>query len=207
MTQRKELHERVLKAKSKQELAEAYNEWAMRYDTDLVDEMGYVAPIHAAELFHKHLAESVKILDAGCGTGLVGECLRQMGYTDITGLDYSADMLQQAEKKKVYTALLQGDLNNLHEIENNKYDGIISVGTFTSGHVGPEALNELVRVSRPGGIICFTVRDSAWEEDKYDAAITSMVNNGKWILLEEQDFDYIRSEGSLCRTCVYQVAF
>jgi predicted TPR repeat methyltransferase len=206
MTERKEIHERVLKAKSKKELAEAYNEWAKRYDIDLVDEMGYVAPVHAAGLFNKHLKESGKILDAGCGTGLVGECLHKMGFSDITGLDYSGDMLQQAEQKGIYTALLQGDLNDLHEIKDNKFDGVISVGTFTSGHVGPGALKELVRITKPGGVICFTVRDSAWLEDGYDGAIAAMVKDGMWKLLEEQDFDYIRSEGSLCRTCVYQVA-
>ena len=168
--------------------------------------MGYVAPINAAGLFNRHMAASATVLDAGCGTGLVGECLHQMGYRNIVGLDYSKKMLKEAESKQVYSALLQGDLNDLHDINDNQYNGVISVGTFTSGHVGPGALNELIRVTRPAGIICFTVRDSAWQEESYDAAITSMVKDGKWELLEEKDFDYIRSEGSLCRTCVFQVA-
>jgi len=39
----------------------------------------------------------VEILDFGCGTGLVGQCLNEMGYSNISGIDASEKMLELAE--------------------------------------------------------------------------------------------------------------
>jgi hypothetical protein len=40
--------------------------------------------------------------------------------------------------------------------------GAVSAGVFTTGHVGPEGLDELVRVVRSGGVIVLTVKDQLW---------------------------------------------
>ena len=97
MSNRKEIHDRVLNAAGKDELMAAYKEWADKYDTDLIDEMGYVAPVIAGKLLLKYVNDpAVEILDAGCGTGLVGAFLSENGYSNITGLDYSPEMLSQA---------------------------------------------------------------------------------------------------------------
>ena len=50
-------------------MATAYGEWAEQYDTDLIDEMGYVAPAIASQLLQGYLEDqTAKILGAGCGT-------------------------------------------------------------------------------------------------------------------------------------------
>lgn len=206
MRNRKEIHDRVLNASNVNELASAYSEWADKYDTDLVDEMGYVAHTSCAELLQENLeSKDASILDAGCGTGLVGEVLVQNGFQTIDGLDYSQDMLDQAEKKGIYKSLLQADLTQKLQIEDNTYDAVISVGTFTCGHVGPEALEELVRVTKPGGLICFTVREQAWNEDNYRQTMDKMQQSGAWSLNKEVTTDYIKQEGSSCKICLYQV--
>jgi predicted TPR repeat methyltransferase len=88
MGERREIHDRVLNASNTEELAEAYDEWADSYDQDLIDEMGYVAPLVATQLFSKNIDDrSTLILDAGCGTGLVAEYLLRQGYKNIEGLD------------------------------------------------------------------------------------------------------------------------
>ena len=93
MGNRKEIHDRVLNATNKDELKEAYSEWADAYDHDLINEMGYVAPTITVNEFQSHLHDhQVAILDAGCGTGLVGELLSKKGYQNIDGLDYSQEM-------------------------------------------------------------------------------------------------------------------
>ncbi|SHJ41409.1 Methyltransferase domain-containing protein [Desulfatibacillum alkenivorans DSM 16219] len=207
MSSRKEIHDRVLNATGKQELMDAYKEWADKYDADLIDEMGYVAPVIAGKLLLRYIKNpGIKILDAGCGTGLVGAFLSENGCTDITGLDYSQDMLEQAKGKDVYQSLVQGDLTQTLDIERNAYDAVISVGTFTSGHVGPQALGELVRITKPGGLICFTVREAAWIEDDYRNEIARMKKGKAWTALEEKTSDYIQKEGSTCKVCLYQVA-
>ena len=206
MSNRKEIHDRVLHAKTKDELTAAYGEWADAYDKDLVTEMGYVAHLTAAKLLSETLKETnARILDAGCGTGLVGEALYQMGYKNLFGLDYSQHMLDQAEKKGVYKTLRQGDLTQRLDLDDNSFDSVISVGTFTCGHVGPEALTELIRLTRPDGYICFTVREQAWQEDDYASAIKEIESRKLWRKIKHLDTDYILKEGASCTICLYQV--
>ncbi len=206
MSNRKEIHDRVLNASSKEELMAAYSDWADNYETDLMDELGYVAPMIAGKRLHKQLENSAaRILDAGCGTGLVGEFLHGNGYRNIEGLDYSEQMLAKAGEKGIYKTLSRGDLMSPLDIADDSYDAVISVGTFTCGHVGPEALNELVRITRPGGHICITVREQAWEEDNYRAVVSKIEKSGMWELLEENTADYIQEEGSSCKVCLYRI--
>lgn len=205
MEKRKEIHKRVLNAKSREELATAYDEWAERYDQDLVDEMGYVAPTLACQQLLGHLENPhAKILDAGCGTGLVGAYLYKHGYHNLEGFDYSAKMLECAETKGVYKNLHRGDLTGSLALADNSYTAIISVGTFTCGHIGPEAFSELIRITIPGGYICFTVRDKAWKEDNYRKAMDDIERRGLWRLIEETMTDYILEDESNCVICVYQ---
>lgn len=202
---RKEIHERVLNAADKEELASAYAEWADHYDQDLLGELGYVAPALACERLLNYLTDpQARILDAGCGTGIVGKLLHQEGYLNLEGLDYSVHMLAKAREKGLYRKLYQADLTAPLDLADDDYDAIVSVGTFTCGHVGPGALEELIRVTRPGGVLCFTVRDQAWEEDDYQAAMDRLARQEAWRLKEEKTFDYLQQEGSSCKICVYQ---
>lgn len=206
MEKRKNIHERVLTASSKEELMLAYHEWADRYDEDLIDELAYVAPKKASTLLKNHLApEKKRLLDAGCGTGLVGSCLKELGYTEIDGLDYCQSMLAKAKEKDLYQNLFHADLTTSLELASNLYDAVICVGTFTSGHIGPDALLELIRIIKKGGYLCFTVRDSAWEDDAYSVKIKGLVEKGYWQLVGEHVSDYIQVEGSRCKICLYQI--
>jgi predicted TPR repeat methyltransferase len=203
---RREIHERVLRAQNPDELAAAYADWAESYDADLIGEMGYQAPVAAADLLHMHLgSQSIRILDAGCGTGLVGQELSRLGYRQLVGLDYSADMLEHARLKGVYRQLLQRDLTKPLDIEDNHFDAIICVGTFTLGHVGPNTLTELVRITQAGGLICFTVRDEAWTQDNYETTINALRDNQALETLEELLTPYIEEEGSSCHICLVRV--
>ena len=114
-------------------------------------------------------------------------------------------MLDKAEEKSIYKTLNQGDLTGPLEIEDAAYDAIISVGTFTCGHVGPEAVGELIRITRTGGHLCFTVREQAWEEDDYRTKLRKYENNGFWQLQELRTADYIQQEGARCKVCLYRV--
>lgn len=206
MSNRKKIHDRVLEASSPEELMAAYSEWADNYDGDLLGEMGYVAPMIASKLLQNYLdRKDTRILDAGCGTGIVGELLHQGGYGNIEGLDYSQDMLNKARAKSIYKTLNRGDLTGSLDIEDATYDAIISVGTFTCGHVGPEAFGELIRITKTGGHLCFTVREQAWEEDDYRAKLRNYENNSLWELQELRTADYIQQEGARCKVCLYKI--
>ena len=97
----------VYSSKNNQELAERYDEWAKEYDGDLLPE-NYTGPEPAVDILVKYVFKEAKILDAGAGTGLVGQLLDQRGYRNLEAMDISAGMLEEAEKKQVYTALHQG---------------------------------------------------------------------------------------------------
>jgi len=201
-----ELWKATYEAETPEELNKAYSDWACEYDRDTCNVMGYVGPKVAAEILDQHLEDrDAKVLDAGCGTGLVGEVLKDMGYESIEAMDYSPDMICEAEKKAVYENVFQADMNKRLEVPDNVYDAIICVGTFTYAHVGPEAFEEMVRVTRPGGYICFTIRDGAYEEYGYRHKMLELEAENQWKLQEMRQEDYLTKEDVSARFCLYQV--
>ena len=76
----------------------------------MMTEYHYVAPARGAALLARYASSTGKVLDCGCGTGLAGEQLKSLGFTDMDGIDISANMLRQARAKGVYGDLSQVDL-------------------------------------------------------------------------------------------------
>ncbi len=193
-------------ATTTEELAKAYGCWASDYDRDTCEGMGYVGPTMAAGLLDRYLdSNNAKILDAGCGTGLVGAAMGDMGYQRIEAMDYSRDMLREAERKEVYDNLFQADMNTKLPLPPNSYDATICVGTFTYAHVGPDAFDELVRITRPGGYICFTVRDGAYQKYGYRRRMLDLEAEKAFELKEMLDADYLQKEDVTAKYCLYEV--
>ena len=149
---------------------ELYARWAETYDTEFVKSSGYTYPAVIARIYHEHAqANDAPILDVGCGTGLVAQELRakpsfNQDNIAIDGLDISAEMLAIAQSKSVYGNLIEGNILETLEIAENTYGGVVSAGTFTLGHVGPEGLNELMRISRPNALFVIGVSEKAFEQ-------------------------------------------
>ena len=97
-------------------------------------------------------SKDIKILDAGAGTGIIGEMLVQRGYKHVDALDISQKMLDVAEKKNVYKRLICAPLSDVRvqEIQTGEYDVALCAGTIVYGQARPEALDECVRHIRPG---------------------------------------------------------
>jgi predicted TPR repeat methyltransferase len=80
----------------------------------ILNKIGYIGHIVSTELLLRHLPETdARILDAGCGTGLVGEILKCKGFDDVVGIDFSPSMLDQAAEKGVYRSLELADLTQI----------------------------------------------------------------------------------------------
>ena len=198
--------EKVYTAKNHEELMDAYKDWASDYDTDTVEHFGYVAHIASADALDQALEiKDAYILDAGCGTGLVGEELAKRGYGKMDALDYSKEMLLEAERKKIYQRHIQADLSKPLEIEKDCYDAIVCTGTFTYGHVKATAFDELIRITRPGGVICFTIREGAYENYDYRRHMIALEQEKAWELVNMRDADYLKNEGVKCKMCTYKV--
>ena len=114
-------------------------------------------------------------------------------------------MLDIAKQKQTYKSLKLVDLTKKLNYDNNYFDAVICAGTFTCGHVGPEALYEMVRITKQGGFICFTVRKQEWEASPYIRIIKDIEKTDSWIKLEHNTCDYNVKEGVSCQLCLYQV--
>ncbi len=176
--------QRVYASGDSAELTSEYNRWAGEYDTDL-KALGYNAPRGGAELLASRVADKgARVLDAGAGTGLVGEELHRVGFERITALDMSPGMLAQAEQKSVYEELVVGELGKPLPFETGQFAGVTCIGVLTFGHAPPEALDELVRVTAAGGPVIFSMRTDYYTDGGFDIRQAALEEAGTWRLLE-----------------------
>ena len=162
-----------------------YKDWADTYDKDFVAAKGYVGYLNAARYFlEQEDRPEGPVLDVGCGTGVVGIALRDGGIAAVDGIDISQAMLDQARDKKAqdetlaYTNLIQADLTETIAIESNTYAGIVSAGTFTHGHLGPESLDELWRVAAPGAVCSIAINAAHFDSQGFAGKISEDVKRG-----------------------------
>lgn len=200
----RDILDRVYAMQGPDEAERVYDEWAESYDDDTVEGMGYVGHVVATSKLVE-VTRPGHVLDAGCGTGLVGVELAEHTDATIDGVDISQGMLDRARARGVYRKLEQADLTQRLDIEDDTYDSALCVGTFTAGHVGPEAFGELARVVRPGGYVVATVLDQVWESGGYHAYVDELAASGVVRLLEADVRPYRESEGVDCRLCVLEV--
>lgn len=182
-----ERHKRVqwvYEATNDKELEDRYDQWAADYDSDLATEFAWNAPQNATAVFVKHVDKSAHILDAGAGTGLVGECLAGVGYKDLVAMDLSQGMLDEAKSKNLYNAFHQMALGGTLDFATGEFDAVISVGVFTQGHAPANSFDELARITKPGGLIVFSLRVDTYESGGFQRQQTGMEDSGVWELAE-----------------------
>lgn len=169
----------VYKLTKNSDVISHYDATASRYDAVLLDEIGYVAPEQSAALFARTAEDrQMRILDIACGTGLVGDALAKRGYSQLDGVDFSAEMLEQAKHKSIYRRLLQVDLNAPIPIRDNAYDAALCVGSLSDAHVQRHAVAEMCRVIRPGGILLLTLNQHAIEEQHFGETFQALIADG-----------------------------
>jgi predicted TPR repeat methyltransferase len=169
------------------DLASRYDQWAKAYDADLEEVDGWAAPRFTAEVFAQHAPDkSWHILDAGAGTGWVGRELARLGFTSITGIDYSPGMLEKAAEKGVYRELRRMNLNEPVDFATDNFDAVICVGTLT--YVEPDCLAEFARIVRPGGLVCFSAQPKVHRERGFQERQDEMEKSGIWerVMLSEE---------------------
>ena len=196
----------IYKLKTPEELLKYYQDWTNnnKYNKDMVD-WNYTAPQETVSVLKKYsLNKNSKILDAGCGTGLVGIELKKYGYLHIDGVDFSQDMLDLVPQG-IYKKIEKVDLNKLLKFKNNTYDVVMCVGTFTYGHVMPKALDELIRITKNKGLICFTINEGIYEEYGFDNKIKELSNNKSWNVKEFFKSDYIVNKNVNAWLCLSEI--
>lgn len=153
-----------------------YDAFAPTYDSDFVGQMGYRYPEAIADAYHRNATPNdTPIADIGCGTGLVAVALA-LPNTPIDGMDISPEMLTVAGQKALYRNLTKVDLTGT--LAPNTYGAVLSSGTFTHGHLGPEPLRGLLDIARKGALFIIGVNQYHFEAQSFANVLDAMVAGG-----------------------------
>ncbi len=170
-----------------------YRDWAETYDETMLQGLGYRSPATVARLLGEHLSDrQASVLDLGCGTGLAGHKLAELGFTTIDGLDLSPDMMQVAARRNVYRQFIAADLNERLPMPDSTYEGASCSGTFTHGHVDARCLDEVFRVLKFGAPFAFTVKLEVWEALGFKEKLAQLQQSGRiseTVLVHDRHYD------------------
>ena len=148
-----------------------YAQWAQTYDSDFGDAQGYLIPRDIVRIF-KDAGGRGPVLDVGAGTGLVGEGLAAAGIGPVDALDLSPEMLQVAKAKDVYRGCIAADVTK--PLDLSGYHGVVSAGTFTLGHVGPEGILPLLDVAERGCLFAISVNAKHYQTAGFEAIFAGL---------------------------------
>jgi len=196
----------IYKLKTTEEIMKYYDQWGAdnKYDQDMID-WDYTGPKETVATFKKYAKnKEIKIYDAGCGTGLVGVELKKYGFINFDGVDLSQKLLNLIPKE-LYKNLSKADLNKSINVNDNEYDAVLCVGTFTFGHVKPPALDEFIRITKNKGLLCFTINEGIYEEYGFDKKIKELTNKNLWKEIEFFKSNYISSKNVNAWLGLYEV--
>ena len=183
--EREEKVQWIYASRDNKELESRYNQWAKDYDSDLDEGFGWLGPQRAVEFLINFVPREARILDAGAGTGLVGKILNEYGYKNIVAIDMSPGMLEEARKKNVYRAFHRMVMGEHLDFPSDSFEAVISVGVLTVGHAPASSLDELVRITKPGGYIIFSLRPDVYRDSGFKEKQDKLVAAGNWELIEE----------------------
>lgn len=164
-----------------------YNKLADTYDTEFANTLGYALPSSIANSFTNKRGDSdTPVIDIGCGTGLLGE---QMNIPNLVldGLDISQAMLDIAAQKKCYRNLFTADLTKPLAQEIKRYGAILSSGTFTQGHLGPDALVRLLDIAKHNALFVLSVNKEHYRKLGFDSTIERLVQETRILGVDMED--------------------
>ncbi len=185
---------------------ERYDKWAPDYDKD-VAARDYAAPeyivsylmdlVGAGRLPIAPDDPSLKVIDVGCGSGQVGQALRERGFRHVDGADLSLGMIQQAKATGAYQALIAWqNLNHpLPFFLHGRYDLTLCCGVFALDFVEPKSLRWLAQVTKPGGTVILSTKTDYHQDYDFDGYCQGMVEAGELTLVDSRrDQPYLGQE-------------
>jgi len=148
-----------------------FDDFASHYDDTMLNKLGYQAHFHLRELADRVLPQRERgwrVLDLGCGTGLVGEAFGDLARGGrVDGIDLAPRMIEAARSRGVYDDLTLGDIESILAAPGRSYDLILAADTMI--YIGDltNVFSGVARRLEQGGFYLFAVESmpgSSWEQ-------------------------------------------
>lgn len=131
--------------------------------------LGYIAPRLLAEWLTAHVSDkSTPLVGVEFGTSLTSQYLADLGFQKFDGIDITACMLVRDNERGIYCKLSNADATNHPDIEPFSCSAVISSSTFALGHVGCDAIPELVSVLSSNGHFACTLHEDVWSNAGFE---------------------------------------
>jgi predicted TPR repeat methyltransferase len=146
-------------------VATLFDQYADRFETELMEQLSYRVPFLLAEMLREAHKERMydRLLDLGCGTGLVGETLVGRA-AELHGVDLSGRMLEMAREKQIYKSLRQDDLLHFCRTSQERFDLVTAADVLIYlGDLRP-FFQAVSNVLPPGGDLLFSLEEGEGED-------------------------------------------
>lgn len=179
---------------SQDHIAEHYDELSGQYE-EIYLTVGYHDPLKCAELTKDIFGDAsseAHVFDMGCGTGLVGQYLKERGFKHVVGVDASKGMLDKAREKQAYSELHElflGKPETFPKEFHNRFDAITAAGILAEGHLDNNVFDEMLLALKSGGYAIFATRTMYLTQYSYGDKIKELEEQGKWTKVREITFD------------------
>lgn len=195
--------DRIYSVSDRDEMRAVYDDWADQYDEDL-QSRNYLAPERVARALSMfHTEPSIRILDFGCGSGLSGIALSNMGFADIDGADVSEGMLEIARHKAIYKHLWALDADKPLPFSRGDYQVIIAAGAISNGAAPGQAYDQLLDTLPPGGLFVLSLNDESLKMEEYAGRLRASLEVGAVRTLFEEHGPHFDHAGSTIGSTVY----
>jgi ubiquinone/menaquinone biosynthesis C-methylase UbiE len=171
----------VASGSPKNPIVEFFDRRAVDYDREYDDETpgGYALRIRRKKVLGLFDQPGGKVLDVGCGPGVMTQVLLDRGCA-FWGVDPSSKMIEIArarfpDDERVHFAL--GDAQNLTQ-PSGFFDAVLCMGVIDSLKDPRQGIGEMLRVLRPGGTLIWTVTNlhspyAWWKNFMFYPAVTA----------------------------------
>ena len=170
-------------------LETVFDGYAPRFEEHLIG-LGYRVPgLVRTALLGGHDSDAGtrplgRVLDLGCGTGLIGVVLSDCSFAELTGVDLSAKMLGEADGKAIYTRLVHQEIGAFLAQDDGDWDTIIASDVLCYFGSIADILAAVRSRLRPGGLLIFSV-------EEVNAA--HPVDDGGWRLASQGRFQHTQT--------------
>ncbi len=176
-----------------------FDGYSENFDQDLLENLSYRVPALLGSLLRRTIGPGCRdkrVVDLGCGTGLSGRAVAEYA-SSITGVDLSAKMVEEAEKKGCYDALAVGDVVDFLCRLSEPVELMLAADVFT--YLGDlEPLFKAASASvQPGGLFCFSTERG--EGEGWQLRVTGRYGHSRIYvrrLAEKVGFQVLACEGA-----------